>query len=243
MEDTRARLERCAAIVAAEIEVLSLEQEITGKVRRKLEKTQKDYFLNEQLKEIQKELGTEGDDPTGASELEEKVKAKGLPAEVAEKCQKELKRLGRHAAHVPGVGAPAHVPGMDRGPPVEGDHRRQQGHRARPRDPGRRPLRPEEGQGADPRLHCGAPAHAQGEGPHPLLHRPPGHRARPPWAAPCPVPGQELRARFPGRRAGRSGDPGAQKDLRRRASRQDHPVHAQSRRRATRCSSWTRSTR
>ena len=94
-EDSRARLERCAAVVGSEIELASLEQEITGKVRRKLEKTQKDYFLNEQLKEIQKELGAEGDDPTGAKELEEKVKAKGLPGEVAEKCQKELKRLGR----------------------------------------------------------------------------------------------------------------------------------------------------
>jgi len=95
LEDVKERLERCAAIVGSEIELASLEQEITGKVRRKLEKTQKDYFLNEQLKEIQKELGAEGDDPTGAKELEEKVKAKGLPTEVVEKCQKELKRLGR----------------------------------------------------------------------------------------------------------------------------------------------------
>jgi ATP-dependent Lon protease len=95
IEDTATRLERCAALVAAEIEVLGLEQEITSKVRKRLEKTQKDYFLNEQMKEIQKELGAEGEDPSGAKELEEKLKAKGLPAEVAEKCQKELKRLGR----------------------------------------------------------------------------------------------------------------------------------------------------
>ncbi len=95
IEDASARLERCAAILGAEIELMSLEQEITGKVRKKLEKTQKDYFLNEQLKEIQKELGTEGDDPTGARELEDKLKTKGLPAEVSDKCQKELKRLAR----------------------------------------------------------------------------------------------------------------------------------------------------
>jgi ATP-dependent Lon protease len=95
LEDTAVRLERCAAVIASEIELLSLEQEITGKVRRKLEKTQKDYFLNEQLKEIQKELGAEGDDPTGAKELEEKARAKGLPQEAAEKFQKELKRLAR----------------------------------------------------------------------------------------------------------------------------------------------------
>jgi len=95
IEDTAVRLERCAAILGSEIELASLEQEITGKVRRRLEKTQKEYFLNEQLKEIQKELGAEGEDPTGAKELEEKIKARGLPSEVAEKCQKELKRLGR----------------------------------------------------------------------------------------------------------------------------------------------------
>jgi ATP-dependent Lon protease len=95
IEGAQERLEKCAATMAAEIEVLSLEQEISGKVRRKLEKNQKDYFLTEQLKEIQKELGTEGEDPTGARELEEKVKTKGLPAEAAEKCQRELKRLSR----------------------------------------------------------------------------------------------------------------------------------------------------
>ena len=95
IEDTAERLEKCVGIIASEIELLGLEQEISTKVRKKIEKTQKDYFLNEQLKEIQRELGAEGDDPTGAKELEEKIKAKGLPAEAAEKCQKELKRLLR----------------------------------------------------------------------------------------------------------------------------------------------------
>jgi ATP-dependent Lon protease len=95
IEDSRERLERCVAVVAAEIEVLSLEQEITNKVRRRMEKSQKDYFLHEQLKEIQKELGAEGDDPTGAKELEERLAAHELPSEAAEKCQRELKRLAR----------------------------------------------------------------------------------------------------------------------------------------------------
>ncbi len=95
LEDSRERLERCVAVVASEIEVMALEQEISNKVRKKLEKSQKDYFLNEQLKEIQRELGAEGEDPTGAKELEEKLKAKGLPQEVSEKSQKELKRLAR----------------------------------------------------------------------------------------------------------------------------------------------------
>ncbi len=93
--DTKGRLENLASILITETEVLELEQKINTKVRKKLEKTQKEYFLNEQLKEIQKELGSENEDPTGAKELEERLKDKGLPEEVLLKCQKELKRLSR----------------------------------------------------------------------------------------------------------------------------------------------------
>ncbi len=89
------RLETLASILAAETEVLELEHKINTKVRKKLEKTQKEYFLHEQLKEIQKELGTDKEDPTGAKELEEKLKAKKLPEEIHVKCEKELKRLAR----------------------------------------------------------------------------------------------------------------------------------------------------
>ena len=210
---------------------------------RKLEKTQKDYFLNEQLKEIQRELGTEGDDPTGARELEEKLKAKGLPAEVAEKCQKELKRLGRMQPMSPESALLRTYLEWIVGPAVEGGNRGQPGHRARPGDPGRGPLRSEKGQGADPRFHCRAPAQEPGEGTHPLLHRPPGHGQDLPWQVRGAVPGQELRARVPGRRPGRGGDPRPPEDVRRRAARARssspcaRPAHA------TPFSSWTRSTR
>ena len=89
------RLERLASILAAEAEVLELEKKIHSKVRRRLEKSQKQYFLNEQLKEIQKELGNEGDDPTGAKDFEKALKAKELPEEVLTKCLKEVSRLGK----------------------------------------------------------------------------------------------------------------------------------------------------
>ncbi len=95
LEDTGARLERLVALLSAETELAGLEQEIASRVKRRVEKSQKDWFLNEQMKEIQRELGAEGEDPTGAKELEEKVKARGLPAEALEKCQRELKRLAR----------------------------------------------------------------------------------------------------------------------------------------------------
>jgi ATP-dependent Lon protease len=91
----RQRLENLAVVLATESEMLEIGQKITSKVRKKLEKTQKEYFLQEQLKEIQRELGTNNEDPTGAKELEQKLKGKGLPAEVWEKSEKELKRLAR----------------------------------------------------------------------------------------------------------------------------------------------------
>jgi ATP-dependent Lon protease len=99
--DIRQRLESLAVTLSTEIELLEIEQKIAGKVKKKLEKTQKEYFLQEQLKEIQKELGSDRDDPTGAKELEEKLKGKGLPDEVWQKCQKELRRLGRMQAISP----------------------------------------------------------------------------------------------------------------------------------------------
>jgi ATP-dependent Lon protease len=93
--DIRQRLENLASTLVLETQVLEIEQKITSKVRKKLEKTQKEYFLQEQLKEIHKELGTDKEDPTGAKELEIKLKDKDLPDDVFQKCEKELKRLAR----------------------------------------------------------------------------------------------------------------------------------------------------
>ncbi len=123
VEDTTARLERCAAILGSEIELASLEQEITGKVRRKLEKTQKDYFLNEQLKEIQKELGAEGDDPTGRTGAGGEGQGQGPARRGGGEVPEGAEAARPHAAHVAGVRAPAHLPGMGGGPALEGSRR------------------------------------------------------------------------------------------------------------------------
>ena len=93
--DIRQRLENLVTTLIMETQVLEIEQKITSKVRKKLEKTQKEYFLQEQLKEIHKELGSDNEDPTGAKELEIKLKDKDLPEEIFQKCEKELKRLAR----------------------------------------------------------------------------------------------------------------------------------------------------
>ena len=93
--DIRQRLENLATTLAMETQVLEIEQNITSKVRKKIQKTQKEYFLQEQLKEIHKELGSDKEDPTGAKDLEAKLKGKNLPDDVHQKCEKELKRLAR----------------------------------------------------------------------------------------------------------------------------------------------------
>ena len=75
-----------------EVEISKLEKKINATVRRNIEKGQKDFYLREQLKAIHTELG---DDENEKAELEEKIKAKGMPAEVEEKALKELSRASR----------------------------------------------------------------------------------------------------------------------------------------------------
>lgn len=89
------RLEKLATSLSTEIEMLELQHKIDSKVKQKLERTQKEYYLNEQLREIQRELGKEADDPTGTHELMERLEKKNLPSDVKEKCTGELKRLTR----------------------------------------------------------------------------------------------------------------------------------------------------
>ncbi|MFT8242762.1 endopeptidase La [Roseomonas sp. BN140053] len=88
-----ARLERVFAHMESEIGVLQVEKRIRNRVKRQMEKTQREYYLNEQLKAIQKELGEgeEGKDET--AELEAKIKATKFTAEAREKAMGELKKL------------------------------------------------------------------------------------------------------------------------------------------------------
>ena len=81
--------------IEMEKELLSLKKNIDSRVRKKMERTQKEYFLNEQLKEINRELGTEGEDGGDLRELERALLGKNLPAEVKGKAERELKRLAK----------------------------------------------------------------------------------------------------------------------------------------------------
>ena len=87
------RLEHVYSLMESEIGVLNTEKRIRGRVKKQMEKTQREYYLNEQLKAIQKELGEIDEGRDEASELEDKIKKTKLSKEAREKCESELKKL------------------------------------------------------------------------------------------------------------------------------------------------------
>ena len=87
------RLEKVYSFMESEIGVLQVEKRIRSRVKRQMEKTQREYYLNEQLKAIQKELGEGEDGRDEVAELEEKLDKLKLPKEVREKTKAEVKKL------------------------------------------------------------------------------------------------------------------------------------------------------
>ncbi len=90
--DVQPRLERLLGLLEAELDILQVEKRIRGRVKRQMEKSQRDYYLNEQVKAIQKELG-EGEDGADLEEIERKIKTAFLPKEAFAKAESELKKL------------------------------------------------------------------------------------------------------------------------------------------------------
>ena len=87
------RLERVYALIEGEIGVMQVEKRIRGRVKRQMEKTQREYYLNEQMKAIQKELGDGGEGRDEAGEYEEKIKNTKLAKEARDKALAEVKKL------------------------------------------------------------------------------------------------------------------------------------------------------
>lgn len=92
-ESTVARLERLHELMQAEIEILQVEKKIRTRVKKQMEKTQKEYYLNEQMQAIQKELGERDEFKNELQELEERIARKKLPAEAETRSRQELKKL------------------------------------------------------------------------------------------------------------------------------------------------------
>ncbi len=91
-DDTLTRLQAFKSLFERELEIAKIERKITAKVRGSIDKSQKEFYLREQLKAIHSELG---EDPEEGEELVEKIKNKGLPKDVEEKALKEVSRLDK----------------------------------------------------------------------------------------------------------------------------------------------------
>lgn len=87
------RLEKVLGHMRAEIEILEVERRIRSRVKKQMERSQKEYYLNEQMRAIQKELGEKDEFKNEIQEIEDKLKQKKLSAEARDKVEKELKKL------------------------------------------------------------------------------------------------------------------------------------------------------
>jgi ATP-dependent Lon protease len=93
ISDPAKRLEEVFALLQAEIEVLEVEKRISGRVKKQMERSQKEYYLNEQMRAIQKELGERDEFKNEIAELEEQLAKKPMPAEAKERTDKEIRKL------------------------------------------------------------------------------------------------------------------------------------------------------
>jgi len=93
MEDPESMLETLYKTLIAEIDILKLEENLRERVKKQMEKTQKNYYLNEQMRAIQKEMGAQDDFASELKDLEKKIKNKNLPKDAAAKVRHEFKKL------------------------------------------------------------------------------------------------------------------------------------------------------
>ena len=92
MFDVKERIEHLLSVLESEIDILQVEKRIRGRVKRQMEKSQREYYLNEQVKAIQKELG-DSEEGADLEELEKKIKAAHMPKEARTKAESEFKKL------------------------------------------------------------------------------------------------------------------------------------------------------
>jgi ATP-dependent Lon protease len=93
IQDVRARLEHLMSLIEGEIDILQIEKRIRGRVKQQMEKSQREYYLNEQMKAIQKELGDLEDAPNEVEDLARKIEKAGMSKEAKQKATAELNKL------------------------------------------------------------------------------------------------------------------------------------------------------
>ena len=226
----------------SELEIVKLERKIEGQVRSQVHKNQKEFYLNEQLKAIRKELGYQNEFAGEIEELERQIKkAQHAASEVHEKAETRAGPALQDVLHVA------------RRPPccatISTGWWRCRGRSAvednldlarcsKILDDGS--LRPEEGQGTDPRVHGRDEAVQSAQGPDPLLRRPARRGQDVARQVDRPRAGPQVRAHVAGRRARRGRDPRPPAHLHRFDARPHRAGHEAGRHRQSRSSCWTR---
>lgn len=89
----QARIEHLMSLIEAEIDLFQVEKRIRGRVKKQMEKSQREYYLNEQMKAIQKEMGELDDVPNEAEELKQRIEDAGMPKDAKDKAMSELNKL------------------------------------------------------------------------------------------------------------------------------------------------------
>ncbi|MEL6830991.1 MAG: LON peptidase substrate-binding domain-containing protein, partial [Pseudomonadota bacterium] len=93
MPSAKDRLEKVLSLMEGEMGMMQMERKIKNRVKRQMEKSQREYYLNEQMKAIQRELGDQGEERDEMAELEDKIEEAGLSEEALAKAQQEIKKL------------------------------------------------------------------------------------------------------------------------------------------------------
>ncbi len=93
MPEARQRLEKILSLMEGEMGMMQMERKIKNRVKRQMEKSQREYYLNEQMKAIQRELGDQGEERDEVAELEEKIRETGLSEEARTKAEQEVRKL------------------------------------------------------------------------------------------------------------------------------------------------------
>ena len=223
--DVGRRLRRLSEILARELEVIQLGSKIQSQVESEIDKGQREYYLREQLKAIQPELGEADEQQAEVNELRERIEAAELPEHARKQADRELGRLERLPPAAAEYGVIRTYLEWLVELPVGATDRGQPRHRPRARGPRRRPLRPREGQGPDPRVPRGAQALEPGAPHGPILCfvGPPGRGQDQPRPVDRPGARARVRAHLGRRRARRGRDPRPPAHLHRRDAGDDRP--------------------
>ena len=217
------RLSRIIAVLEAEVDKLQVDRRIQSRVKKQMEKAQKEYYLNEKMKAIQRELGRKDEKGNEVDDLKKKIEQSRMPKEVEKKAIDELKRLEA----MPPMSAEATVSRnyLDWliAVPWHKKTKESRDLKRAEHDPERGPLRPREDQGTHPRVPGRARARQEAEGDDSHARRPSGRRQDVARQVDRARDEPQVRAPVARRRARRGRDPRPPPHLHRRVPRPDHP--------------------